>query len=345
MILDPDTLDLAPRATEVLTALRGDPRFKREMPAAQLEIAGPVMETVGEAIAAQRDARADLVAAAGGEVWFAGAGAHPFAAAAGQLNAGPRYDAIVAEYGSIARRQLVFGLHVHVAVSGADRALAVFNALRTHLPALAALGACAPFHEGADTGLASIRPKICDLLPRQGIPPALPSWQALADAFAWGRRSGRFADAAQWWWEARLHPLHATIEVRVPDAQATAQDTGALAAVVHALVATLAARHDAGEALYAAPSWRIEENRWSACRHGVDGTWADPVSGERRPMREHLHGLLDALTPAAARVGCAGELQAARDLVDRPRAALAREIAQREGLAGYVAHLASRFTG
>jgi carboxylate-amine ligase len=345
MLLDPDTLDLAPRAPEVLDRL-GDPvRFKAEMPAAQLEIAGPPAATIGEAAAALRRARHEVAGAArevaGARV--AGAGIHPFAAAEGALNGGDRYEAIAAEYGAIARRQLAFGLHVHVAVAGADRALAVYNALREELPALAALGAASPFYEGRDTGLASVRPKICDLLPRQGVPPAVPTWEALAEAFAWGRATGTFSDAGQWWWEARLHHLHGTIELRVPDAQATVADAAAIGAVAHALVATLAERHDAGEDLGAVATWKIGENRWSACRHGVEGRWVDARTGAATPMREHLHGLLEALAPAAAQLGCAEELAAARDLVERPRAALVREVAGGGGGQAVAAWLADAF--
>jgi carboxylate-amine ligase len=345
MLLDPITLDLAPCAPAVLARLAGDARFKEEMPAAQLEIAGAPAATVGEAAAGLREARHVLHEAAEGLALVAGAGAHPFAAAEGRLNRGERYDAIAREFGTIARRQLVFGLHVHVAVPGADRALAVYNALREELPALAALGAASPCYEGADTGLASVRPKICDLLPRQGVPPGIPSWEALAEAFAWGRASGRFADPGQWWWEARLHPLHGTVEVRSPDAQATVGDTAAIAAVVHALVATLADRHDAGEALGIAPTWKIGENRWSACRHGVEGVWIDAATGAAGPMREHLHALLDALAPAATRLGCAAELEEARELIDQPRAARARAIAAEAGAPGLAAYLSECFLG
>jgi carboxylate-amine ligase len=343
MLLDPSTLDLAPCAPEVLARLGDDARFKEEMPAAQLEIVGPPAATVGEAAAAVAAARRELAAAAGGLAVVGGAGVHPFAAGEGVLNGGERYDAIAAEFGVVARRQLVFGLHVHVAVPGADRALAVYNALREELPALAALGAASPWYEGADTGLASARPKVCDLLPRQGVPPAIPSWEALAEAFAWGRASGRFTDPGQWWWEARLHPLHGTVEVRAPDAQATVADSAAIAAVVQALVATLAARHDAGEPLGSAPTWKIGENRWSACRHGVAGTWIDAASGSAIPMREHLHGLLDALAPAAQALGCAAELRDARGLVEHPRAGRARAVAAEHGPRGLAASLAERF--
>jgi carboxylate-amine ligase len=346
MLLDADTLDLTPRAREVLDLLAGDARFKEELPAAQLEIVGPVAATVGEAAAALHAARADLakVTAPLG-IRVGGGGIHPFAAGEGELNGGERYDAIAAEFGTIARRQLVFGLHVHVAVGGADRSLAVYNAVREHLPALAALGSASPFYEGRDTGLASVRPKVCDLLPRQGVPPAVPSWEALAEAFAWGRETDTFADPGQWWFEARLHPLHGTIEVRVPDTQSTVADSAALAALVHALVAHLAERHDAGEDLGAAASWKIGENRWSACRHGVEGRWIDVHTGAVRPMRDQLHALVDILEPAAQRLGCAAELAGARDLIERPRAGMVRDVARDGGAHAVAGWLADRQLG
>lgn len=345
MLLHPTTLDLEPRAVDVLARVAGDPRFKQELPAAQLEIALPPAPGVAELADGLRAARRDLADAADGLGVLAGAGVHPFAHSEGVLNEGARYDAIAHEFASVARRQLVYGLHVHVAVSGPDVALAVYNALREELPALAALSAGSPYYEGRDTGLASARPMLCDLLPRQGVPPAAASWEELAAGFAWGRSTGAFPDASQWWWEARLHPVHGTVEVRAPDTQATVADTIALAAVCHALVAELAGRAEAGEQLGAAPSWKIAENRWSACRHGVEGRWADAWTGRSVTTGEHLHALLDRLEPVARDLGCAAELRAARDLVDAPRAAAAREVARDGGARALTMWLAKRFIG
>jgi carboxylate-amine ligase len=346
MLLDPETLDLAPRAEDVLERVPGDPRFRRELPAAQLEIVLPPAGTVSEAVAALAAARADLAGAAAGTALLAGAGAHPFADVEGVLNTGERYDAIARHYGWVARRQLVFGQHVHVAVRPADRALAVFNALRSYLPLLAALASNAPFYGGADTGLASVRPTLCDLLPRQGVPPPMASWDELDAAMGWGVSAGAMAHHAQWWWEARLHPVFGTLEVRVPDAQTTVSEAAAVAAVVHALVGWLAERHDAGEALPVAPSWRIAENRWSACRYGIDGTIADLVTGEVAPTRARLSALLDDLAPAAERLGCAVELAGARERLQAGSADRQREVADaRGGAHGLVTWLAERFLG
>jgi len=119
MLLDAETLDLAPHAADAIAGLDG--RFKLEMPAAQLEIVTAPHPTVAAAAEELARSRADLAAAVEGRFRLAGAGAHPFASGSGPLNPGPRYEAIGAEYASVARRQLVFGLHVHVAIRGADR--------------------------------------------------------------------------------------------------------------------------------------------------------------------------------------------------------------------------------
>lgn len=343
MLLHPETLDLAPRAADVLAALDGDPRFKLELPAAQLEILTPPAQRVGEAIEVLAGGRRALEAVAPSVAKPACAGVHPFAAVEGRLNRGPRYEHIEAEYGAVARRQLVFGLQVHVAVRGADRALAVYNGLRSHLPELAALAANSPFHGGRDTGLASMRPLIAGALPRQGVPPELRSWEHFADELRWGARANAVPEPRLWWWELRPHPAYGTLEVRVPDAQITVADAAAVAAVVHALAVWLADRHDAGEALPPAPTWRIAENRWRACRHGLEAPLADLASGEPQPARTRLGALLDELEPSAGRIGCRQELDLARRLVEANGAQRQRVVASEGGLAHLVEWLSQQF--
>jgi len=343
MLVNARTFELEPRAHEVLAAAGGDPRFKPELPAAQLEIAVPPAASVGESAAGLARARADIAAIAAPEARLAAAGAHPFSAPEGPVHPAPRYERLEAEFGAVIRHQLLFGLHVHVAVRPADRALAVYNALRSYLPDLAALAANAPFYAGRDTGLASVRPKIADILPRQGVPPEIPSWEALADYLRWGHAAGAISDASQWWFELRLHLAYGTVEVRVLDGQTTVAETAALAAVVHALVARVAERHDAGEELPVDATWRIAENRWAACRHGLDAQLADLRTGAVTPVRARLGALLDELAPVAARLGCAVELEAARGLVERNGAVRQREVAAERGLPGLVAWMAERF--
>jgi carboxylate-amine ligase len=301
--------------------------------------------TVVDAIAQLERARADAAAAADGlGLRLAGAGAHPFAAPLGTLNSGGRYDATRDGYGIVAEAQLVCGLHVHVAVGSADATIAVHDALRGHLPELAALAAAAPYYGGRDTGLASVRPEIAGLLPRQGVPPALGEFESFAAELAWGATAGGVTDPRCWWWELRPHPGYGTLEVRVCDTQPDMRATGALAGVIHALVADLAARHAARQLPAPAASWRIAENRWSACRHGVHGEMADLVSGRRTPTAERIERLLAGLEPAARHVGASAELDAARELLAAGGSASAQRAVGAEGGArGVAAWLARRF--
>ncbi|HSI79427.1 MAG TPA: YbdK family carboxylate-amine ligase [Solirubrobacterales bacterium] len=344
MLVDPDTLDLVPRAAEVLARLDGDPRFKPELPASQLEILTEPVADAAEAVGALAGGRRDLAAAAASVALPLTVGVHPFAAGDGELAPGERYERTAERYGRIARRQLVAALQVHVAVGGAARTLAVYNALRSHLPELAALAANAPFYAGEDSGLASVRPAIATLLPRQGVPPALESWERFAAELRWGAATGAVTEPRLWWWELRPHPTFGTLEVRVPDSQTTIAEATGIVATVQALVAWLAARHDAGERLGAAPTWRIEENRFSALSRGVEGGMANLETGALEPTRERLRRLLDLLEPVADRLGTGPLLAGARPLVEVNGAIRQRDLARDRDLRAMTATLAERFS-
>ena len=332
LLLDPETHDLTPRAPEVLERLADPARFKPELPAAQLEIVTAPHAELDGALAELAAGRTRLVEAAAGLARPAATGLHPFADPEGELQELDDYAHTRAEYGRIARLQLVSALQVHVAVGGADRTLAVYNALRSYLPELAALAANAPYWAGQDTGMACARLKVNELLPRQGVPPAIASWDEFAEALRWGATAGNVHTPRTWWWELRPHPAYGTLEVRVPDAQTTIEDAAAVARFAVALIAWLAAREDAGEPQPAAPTWRIEENRWSAARHGTDGTLADLVTGERTATKDRLHALIET-------VGASEALP----LVERCGAARQRAVAAERGLPGLARWLADAF--
>jgi len=336
LLLDPDTLAPKPCAAEVLARAGGDGRLKLELPAAQIELLTRPHPSVSEAVEELAAARAALLAACDGVARPAAAALHPTAPAEAELNRGERYDHTADRHGLVARRQLLGALQVHIAVGGADRTLAVYNALRGLMPEVAALAAAAPFYEGRDTGLASMRPLVAGQLPRQGVPPVLASWEAFEAELRWGRRSGTVPEPRRWWWELRPHVLHGTLELRVPDVQPTLRAAAAVASVAAGLAFWFAARHDAGERLGAPADWRIAENRWSALRDGVQGTLADLQTGEPRSTRSRLGGLLDVIEPFAG-----GSLDAARALLARNAAMELREA----GLERAASWLADAFAG
>ena len=344
MVLDPQSLDLAPHAPALLQRLGAEEPYKLELPASQLEITAPVVRRAGELAAPLHAARAQAARAAEGLAVLAAAAVHPFSAAEGELNDHARYYHTRQEYGPIAARQLVCALHVHVAVGAAEAALAVYNGARVYLPLVAALAANGAIYGGRDSGLASMRPKLCEMLPRQGVPPALASWEELADIYAWGARSRTFIAPRTWWWELRLHPAYGTLEFRVPDTQSTVADAVALAGVVQALVAWLAERHAAGETLPTAATWQIEENRWSACRHGLDGRMVELPGGRPVATADAVARLLEDLRPSAARLDGTPALdQAARMLAAGGGAAAQRERWADGGAAGVASWLVECF--
>jgi glutamate---cysteine ligase / carboxylate-amine ligase len=344
MLLDPVDHDLAPEAVRVLELLEGDARFKPELPASQIESLTTPAATVRELAAQLAASRRTLAAAVDGVVDLAAAGVHPTAEPEGEINPGPRYEALARRYGrSIVSRQLVCALQLHVAPGSAESALAVYNALRSYLPAIAAVAANAPFLAGADTGLASVRPRIAQLLPRQGVPPAFSSWDEFAAALEWGVAGEVIGDRASWWWELRPHFGFGTLELRVPDAQTTVADAGAIAAFAQCLVAWLADGYRERGALPVHPSWRIAENRWLAARGGVDADLADLDTGHPCPLRARLDALLEELAPVAERLDCSTELRHLRSLVDRNGAIRQREVAAERGLDGLVGWLCGEF--
>jgi carboxylate-amine ligase len=291
----------------------GDFRVKQELPACQLEIATSVHEDVAGAIEELRSCRALLAAACDPDLAAIAAPVHPLVDGPTALSPTKRAAALGARYREVIGRQLVSSLQVHLAFGEADCTLGVYHALRDLLPELAALAGAAPFAAGRDTGLCSVRPVIASLLPRQGVPPIITSWEQYAEDLAWLACNGAGADASEWWWELRPHVRYGTLELRVLDVQATVDRTSAIARFVHALGAGLAELHQLGELPPPAPSWRIAENRWAALRDGVGGELLDLRTGESRPTRRVLHDLIDFAEPFAP-----GDLDDTRALVENP---------------------------
>jgi carboxylate-amine ligase len=102
-------------------------------------------------------------------------------------------------------------------------------------------------------------------------------------------------------------------------------------------------RARAGETLRVAPTWQIEENRWSACRHGVAGWAVDPETGVRQRMGDALEHLLAELTPFAERLSSEAGLARAKEMVTANGAMGQREMFRAGGARGVAQDLVARF--
>jgi carboxylate-amine ligase len=337
LLLDPGSLEPAAASGWLLAEL-GESRMHRpELWSAQVELVTDVGDSPAAVTGDLRGARTRLAEVAAGRLRIAGLGTHPLALPAETFSPGDRYAQIVEQHRLGARLgALASGLHVHVAVHGADRALAVYNAMRGHAPLFTALAANAPFIAGQDTGLATVRPTLADALPRQGVGPHLPAWSDLEELVEWGRRTGAIPDPAKLWWECRLNLRLGTIEMRAPDAQSSLDDDHALIALAHALVADLCERLDGGERLPAHDTLRIQENRWRAMRFGMDAELIDLDTDRPVPAPDAVARLLDRV----ARHGTPESLAHVRALAARDEPGEQRRVARLHGPAGIVARAA-----
>jgi glutamate---cysteine ligase / carboxylate-amine ligase len=339
ILLEPTSLYPVDEIEEALLRLEDD-RFTCELRSAQLEVVTPPCVTVMDACREVSAARSFAIDRLAGLARIGAAGVHPSSTLPITITGRERYRRIARESPWSVREGLPSGLHVHVAVPGPTRALAVYNAARSFLPELAALGANSPFLGGADTGLSSVRLILNETFPRSGIPPAFRTWNDYGDFVAWGMSTGHFPDVSYLWWDLRPHPLHGTLEFRIADAQTRVEDVGAIVAVCQALVAWLVARFDAGEELPVHDTERIAENRRCGVRDGLGGALADLDVGLPLATRTRVGNLLGTLEPFAEALGSRNELLAAWTLLAENGAERQRRVAAACGLDEVVRRLA-----
>jgi carboxylate-amine ligase len=314
-ILDAETLDMVPRFEELRdTALAGDPVLGKaiagELISSEIEITSGRGEDLHDALARQRDHRRRLFDLARQRGVVLGAtGTHPWADYREQPNIDTEhYRRVVEGLQYVARRNNTFSLHVHVGVQGADRAIAVCDRLRAVLPTLLAVSANSPYLDARDAGLHSARTQsFTKSFPRCGIPDGYGDWAAYAKYIDFLTRTNSIVEYTQVWWSVRPHFSFGTVEVRICDAQATAQESDALATLIVACVAQAARDHDEGRPSPMGDPFLerrfIEENFWRAIRHGMDGHLIDFATGEERPAAVALGDLLTWTAPMRAELG------------------------------------------
>jgi carboxylate-amine ligase len=308
-LLDPETLELANRFEELKAAAAGtelDEHLVGELIASEIEVKTGRCESFGEAAERIAERRAQLRALADAHgVALASTGTHPWSRWQDQrIIDTPHYRRNDELLRYVVWRNNSFGVHVHIAVRGADRAVGVCNAFRNVLPELLALSASSPFVEDAVTGLHSVRTEIFTrMFPRCGVPDAYDGWDGFEQyvRFLYDTRS--IDEHTQMWWSVRPHLAFPTVEVRICDAQPDLRDAQSLAALMYALGARFARAIDEGEPLPSLPHRLIEENTWRAIRYGLSGDLIHFERGEVIPARARIEQLIEWVAPVAAEIG------------------------------------------
>jgi carboxylate-amine ligase len=259
-----------------------------------LEIATAPCRDTAEAAEQLRALRGQVAQTAAGKgLRIGSAGTHPFAMWEDQrIVARARYRGLVSSLAFVARQELIFGMHVHVGLDDPDKAIHVAN------------------------GMMSTRMPIFRSFPRVGLPPAYRDWADYERRIEFMVASGVIEDYTYLWYDVRPHPNFGTVEIRAMDSQTRLEHTLALAALTQALVKELAEHYDAGRRLSEYPYEMVDENKWLAARHGLDGELVDLPSHERVNTGALGRRLLDRMREHAQDLGSEAQLEGVADLLE-----------------------------
>jgi len=297
-ILDPATLELAPRFEQLRELAGGDEVLREsiagELISSEIEIISGRCSGLQDALARQHERRRrlfELVAANGGAL--GATGTHPWADYREQpIIDTEHYRRVEDGLKYVAWRNNTFSLHIHLGVRDLDRAVKVCDRLRPVLPLLLAISANSPYLDGRDTGLHSARTQsFTKSFPRCGVPDAFGGWPAYREYIEFLQRTGSIVEFTQVWWSVRPHFSFGTVELRICDVQATAQESDALAGLMVSCIAQAARDVDEGVPYTELAPRLIEENMWRAIRFGLDGRLIDLERAEEYPAREAIERL------------------------------------------------------
>ena len=308
-ILEPETLSLTNRFEELQAAAKDtelEEHLVGELIASEVEIRTGRCENFTEAAARMGERRDQLLALADQlGVVLGGTGTHPWSPWQEQrIIDTPHYRLNDELLRYVVWRNNSFGLHVHVAINGPDRAIQVNDWLRHLLPEILALSASSPFHENVFTHLHSTRTEIfTKFFPRCGIPDAYGDWQTFEDYVRVLYRTESITEHTQLWWSVRPHLAFPTVEIRIADAQPELGEARSLAAFMYALTVRIARALDEGQAVPLPPRRFIEENMWRATRYGLTTELLDLEQLENVNTRERLEQLIEWVSPVADEIG------------------------------------------
>jgi carboxylate-amine ligase len=326
-LLDPETLELTNRFEELQAAAAGtplEPHLVGELIASEIEVRTGRCDTFAEAAERMVERREQLRAlTAKHGVGLASTGTHPWSRWQDQrIIDTPHYRTNDELLQYVVWRNNSFGIHTHVAIRGADRAIRVASELRRFLPELLALSASSPFVEGVNTGLHSARTQIFTrMFPRCGVPDPYADWAEFERYVRFLYETGSITEHTQLWWSVRPHLAFPTVEIRICDAQPDLAEAQALAALMFALTARVARALDEREPLPDPPPRLIEENFWRAIRYGLSGDLIDFERGAVVPARARLEALVEWVLPVAEELAAAAFLAVpAANAAERQRA-------------------------
>jgi carboxylate-amine ligase len=297
-----------------------------ELLQAQIEIASPVFADFAQAqqlLGSLRGGLADVARDVGYRL--VAAGTHPSAHWSDQqVTDKPRYAQLLADFGIVGRRNVLCGLHIHVAVPGGVDRIRVMNRAMRWLPLFLALSTSSPFWNRQPTGLLSYRQAAYDEWPRTGIPDFFADeaeYRAFAKVLV---DAGAMTDKSFLWWSIRPAMRYPTLELRIADACTRVEDTLVIAALYRCLIAALVREPEAFDAPSPMLRRLIDENRWRAKRAGMEAAFIDERDGTVRPVVAWLDELMAFIAPERRAFGADAILRRLPTLLARGSSAHAQ---------------------
>ena len=296
-IIHPETRELTSYVQEFLEEGRMvlQDQIQPEFLKSQVEVGSLICHNMKEAreeLVKLRRTVAELAASHG--LRMVAASTHPFSSWMQQeVTVTERYMKQLEEMADVARRLLIFGMHVHIGIEDKDLMMDVMDQARYFLPHLLALSTSSPLWHGRETGLKSYRSIVFENLPRTGPPPAFRTWSEYEHFAHTLVKTGCIEDLTKIWWDIRPHPKFPTLEFRVCDICTRVDEAICIAALTQAIVAKLIRLRQANQ------SWRryryhlVAENKWRAVRYGLDGKLIDFGKQEEVPVRDLIGELLE----------------------------------------------------
>jgi carboxylate-amine ligase len=322
MLVDPESWDLVSGVEPLLEKASESEfadRLKPELMQCVLESGTVVCEDVPAAEADLRHIRAYVAEHARAlGMRLAASGTHPFSLYEHQkITARDRYRMLVEMLQYVARRELVFGMHVHVAVPTPEAALQVMEGVLIELPVLLALSANSPFWIGLNTGLKSYRCKVFDKFPRTNIPDTFTSWADYESFVNLLVKTNSMDNAKKIWWDVRPHPFFSTVEVRICDIPMRADESLAIAALIQATMAKLYKLHSRNQGFRMYSRALIMENKWRAARYGLEGKLIDFGQEKEVPAKELMLEYLEFVDDVLDELESRNEVNYVRTMLER----------------------------
>jgi len=320
-VVDPETRELRSHISEIFA--EGEKRLKdeikREMHEAVIEVGTPICTDVEHArreVTRLRREIINLVRESG--LRIAASGTHPISHwASVPITSNERYDQIVYDLQMVARANLIFGLHVHVAIEDQETRIQVMNAARYFLPHVFALSVNSPFWCGQNTGWKSYRAKVFERFPRTGIPDSFRSNSEFEEYVQFLIRTNCIDNAKKIWWDMRPHPFFPTLEYRICDVPMRVDETICIAALFQAITYKLWTLYSRNMGWRLYRRMLLNENKARAARFGIQGKLIDFSRAEEVPYTDLLEELLAFVDDVVDHLGSREAVYYARTIVAR----------------------------